>query len=238
MLTDNRAGQMRLTLLYVLVIAVLAALLRLAPRWFDLGPGVWNLMPVGALALFAGSRLRTRWAWLVPLAVMFVSDLLLIYPLAKMDPPMSAFSLFRTPIIYGSFALYVALGRLVRQSELSPPVVGGAALLASVQFFLLTNAASWVVDVRSAQPLYTPDLQGLGTCLLMGVPFYKSTLLADLVYSGLIFGGHAALTWALGRSDVPAVLRPHATRRPALAGSGSRQGQSDHVARGRDEVSR
>src|SRR5262249_21314800 len=69
MLTDNRAGQTRLTLLYVLVIAVLAALLRLAPRWFDLGPGVWNLMPVGALALFAGSRLRTRSAWLVPLAV-------------------------------------------------------------------------------------------------------------------------------------------------------------------------
>jgi hypothetical protein len=206
MLTDNRAGQARLTLVYVLVIAVLAALLRLVPRWFDLGPGVWNLMPVGALALFAGSRLRTRWAWLVPLAVMFVSDLLLIYPLARLDPPQSAFSLIETPVVYGSFALYVALGRLVRQNELSPPVIGGAALLASVQFFVLTNCASWVVLSRSAQPYYTPDLQGLITCLVAAVPFHKNMLIADLVYPALIFGGYEALKWSLGRNKAPAVV--------------------------------
>ena len=212
MLTENRSGQTGLTLVYVLVIAVLAALLRLAPRWFDLEPGVWNLMPVGALALFAGSRLRTRSAWLVPLAVMFVSDLLLIYPLAKLDPPSSAFSLIRTPIIYASFALYVGLGRLVRQNELSPWKVGGAALLGSVQFFLLTNFATWRVSITSPPPppelmeyYYTPDLAGLVTCYVKAIPFYKNTLASDLICSALVFGGHALLTWALARGKAPAV---------------------------------
>jgi hypothetical protein len=206
MLTDNRSGQARLTLVYVLALGVLTALLRIAPRWLDLDLGVWNLMPVGALALFAGSRLRSRWAWLAPLAVMFVADLLLLYPLAKMG--LSSFSLIRTPIIYLSFVLYFALGRLVRQDELSPPVIGGAALLGSGQFFILTNLATWVVSITSPPPppeyamfAYTPDLAGLGKCFLMGVPFYQSTLTADLLFSGLIFGGHALLTWALERGS-------------------------------------
>lgn len=233
MLTDHRAGDLRLTLVYVAALGTLAALLRLAPYWLDLGPGFWNLMPVGALALFAGSRLRSPVAWLVPFAVMFVADLLLIYPLSKFDPPMSSFSLFRTPIIYLSFVLYVALGRLIRQGELSPPVIGGAALLASVQFFVLTNFASWVVDVRSAQPMYTPDGQGLGSCFLLGIPFYKNTLVSDLVCAALIFGGHALLTWALGHEKAPAVLAaPAVAWRRVGAWAGSK-----HVAR-RDEVSR
>jgi hypothetical protein len=200
MLTDNRASLSRLALVYVLALGVLTALLRIAPRYLDLGPGVWNLMPVGALALFAGSRLRSHWAWLLPLAVMFVADLLLLYPLAKMG--LSSFSLLRTPIIYLSFVLYVALGRLVRPDDLSAPVIGGAGLLGSVQFFVLTNLATWVVSITSPPPppelmefYYTPDLAGLGKCFLMAVPFYKNTLASDLVCSALIFGGYALLTW-------------------------------------------
>src|SRR5262245_40816585 len=117
--------------------ALLAVLCRQAPYYPPFtGQWVWHLMPVGALALFAGSRLRSRWAYLVPVAAMLLSDLLLIAPLAKLD--MSAFS-WETPLIYGSFLLSVLIGRCVRRDETSPGVVGGAALLGSLQFFLLTN---------------------------------------------------------------------------------------------------
>jgi hypothetical protein len=212
MLTDHRSGATRLTLVYVIALGVLAALMRVAPRYLDLGPFVWNFMPIGALALFAGSRLRTRWAWLVPLALMLVADLLLIYPLAKLNPPQSPFSLIETPIIYGSFVLYVAVGRMIRRDELSPPVIGGAALLGSVQFFVLTNFATWVRVINSP-PLppeyaafqYTPDLAGLGKCFLMGVPFFKNTLASDLACSALVFGAYALLTWVLARGKSPAV---------------------------------
>jgi hypothetical protein len=204
MLTDNRASLSRLTLVYVVAVAALAVLLRVAPRWLGWQNELWNFTPVGALALFAGSRLRSRWAWLTPLAVMFVADLLLIYPLSRLDPPCPSFSPIATPLIYLSFALYVALGRLVRPNDLSPPVIGGAALLASVQFFVLTNFAAWLVSITSPPPdppfpglPYSADLSGLVQCFLMGLAFHREhpTMVADLLFSGLVFGGHALLTW-------------------------------------------
>jgi hypothetical protein len=227
--TNQRAGEWRLTLVTILVLAGIAALLRAAPYYLQLSAEaafIWNLMPVGALCLFAGSRLRSRHAWLVPLVVMIASDLLIAYPLWKMGYP--AFSLIRTPIIYLSYLVYVAIGRMIRQGELSPVVIGGAALLASVQFFVLTNFASWLVDIRSANSQYTPTLDGLATCFLAGIPFYKNTLVADLLYSALIFGAHTVLVRALSRE--PAV---------ALATAGAKTVRSDRqsITR-RDEVRR
>jgi hypothetical protein len=188
--TDRRAAVDRLTLVYILGLGVLAALYRLVP-YYLLHPDrafVWNLVPVGALALFAGSRLRSGWAWLVPLGVMLVSDLLLWYPLYQRG--MSPFSWLGTPIIYASFAVYVLVGRMIRQGELSPMVIGGAALLASVQFFLLTNFAVWLRN-----PAFPATPGGLLECYALGVPFYRNTLTGDLLFSALFFGLHAALGW-------------------------------------------
>src|SRR5262249_28751082 len=88
-----------MTWAFALGLGVLAVLARIAPYyWFKQEQdSLWNLMPIGAMALFAGSRLRTPFAVVLPLLVMFVSDLLLIQPLAAMG--MSAFSWGR-PIIY------------------------------------------------------------------------------------------------------------------------------------------
>jgi hypothetical protein len=185
-----------LTLVYVLVVAVIAVVARQLP--YLLGPDrhfLWHLMPVGALALFAGSRLRSPLAWLVPLAVMLASDLLLWYPLAQKG--LSPFSWVGTPVVYGSYALYVLLGRLIRQGELSPAVIGGAALLGSVLFFLLTNFICW-----PGSSLYPQTFEGLLQCFAAGVPFYRNTLAGDLFYSGVIFGLHTALVWGLGHRKV------------------------------------
>ena len=194
--TDHRAGADRLPLVYILMLGVLAVLARLAP-YYLLGPDrhtLWNLVPVGALALFAGSRLRWAGAWLVPLAVLFVSDLLIWYPLAQMN--LSAFSL-GTPIIYASFTVYVLVGRMIREGELSPLVIGGAALLASAQFFLITNFAVWL-----GGSLYPKTLAGLGACYLAGVPYYRNTLAGDLGYSALFFGLYAVLVQVRARLKV------------------------------------
>jgi hypothetical protein len=177
----------RLTLFYVLALCAIAVLYRLVP-YYLLPPGsylLWNMAPVGGLALFAGSRLRQRSAILAPVAVMLISDLLLIGPLATNQ--MTPFSWIGTPLIYGSFAAYALIGRLIRQGELSPMVIGGAALLASLQFFLLTNFAVWLGT------LYPHTLAGLMECYLAGAPFYQRTLAGDLFFSGLIFAGHAVL---------------------------------------------
>jgi hypothetical protein len=199
MRTDNRWSEQRLTLCYILIVGAVVALYRLMP--YLLGPDMpfgWNLVPIGALALFIGSRLRTRYAWLLPLGVMLVSDLMIAVPLALKG--YSAFSLVETPIIYASYAIYVALGRMIRQNELSPAVLGGAALLAGAQFFLLTNFAVWL---RGG--LYPMTLEGLGACYLAGLPYYRNTIAGDLIFSVLIFGAHAGLLWLLDRQPGPAL---------------------------------
>jgi hypothetical protein len=191
MQTDQQTTNRTLTLYYVLVVAVVTALYRLAPYYLLNDPTkvhlVWNLSAVGALSLFAGSRLRQRWAFLVPLGTMIVSDLLLIAPMNTLTPPRSPFT-WGTPIIYASFLVYVFAGRMVKQDEMSGMVIGGAALLASVQFFLITNFAVWPNST-----LYPQTFGGLLECYVAAVPFYRGTLLGDLVFSGLIFGVHAVL---------------------------------------------
>jgi hypothetical protein len=65
-----------------------------------------------------------------------------------------------------------------------------SALLASIIFFLITNlGALW-----SPTPLYTKDLPGLLTSYTAGLPFFKTTLLSNLLFTGVIFGSMYLLT--------------------------------------------
>ena len=171
---------------WVLAFAALAVVMRLIPRlpsMSDEARAFWNLMPVGALALFAGVRLRSVGAWLVPLATMLVADLLLMGLLAKDNQP-TFYSL--TPVVYGSFLLYVLIGRSLRPSA-APWWVGVAALVGSLQFFLVTNFAFWARGT-----MYPLTAEGLWACYAAALPFFKNTLAGDLIFTAVFFGLHTA----------------------------------------------
>jgi hypothetical protein len=155
--------------------AVFAAVFRL----FRLLP---NFSPVGALGLYGGARLPLWQALTLPLAVMVVSDVILHYTAYQ------AFSMFNF-WVYGSMLVNVLLGRLMLRRTESPWKIGGVAVLASVQFFLVTNFSCWI-----GSPLYPQDIAGLTACYIEGVPFFQNTLLGDLLFSGVLFGLHAALS--------------------------------------------
>jgi hypothetical protein len=184
MQADNSQRDNRLLWYGVAALAAATVFYRVAPYALGLGTQarfVWNLVPVGALALFAGARLRSRWAYAVPLGVMLASDLLLLPYLGA-----RTFSWVGTPLIYGSFVLYVFLGqRLIGRDETSPMVIGGASLLASVQFFLLSNLAVWL-----GGGTYPRTLAGLAQCYWMAIPFYRNTLAGDLLFTQLFFAVH------------------------------------------------
>lgn len=185
MQTEPRSNEFRLTLTYTLTLAVLVAAYKVAPRYLTESTVGWNLVPMGALALFIGSRLRSPYAYLVPLVAMLAADLLIIPAMAALGYPSMDVS---TPFTYLGIALYVGLGRLIPERELSPLRIGGTALLGSVVFFLVSNFGSWV-----ASAAYPRTLDGLALCYEMGVPFYRNTLLSDLVFPAVFFGLHAAL---------------------------------------------
>jgi hypothetical protein len=184
-----------LAVLFVALGMALTVALRVVVRLQLMPPEAglfWNLMPVGALGLFAGARLRSWAAWVVPVAAMLVADLCLIVPLHRAG--YDSFSA-GTLVVYGSFLLYVLFGRLARFVG-GPGAIAAGAVLGSLQFFLLTNFGSWL---GAEAPPYPHTFAGLLQCYAAGVPFLKNTVFGDLFYTGLFFGAYHAAVWARGR---------------------------------------
>jgi hypothetical protein len=184
---STRHEQANFALAFAIAAAAVTVLARLAPYWFDLdrsGQFLWQLMPVGALGLFAGARLRWPWVLAITLLTMLTADLLLIGPLAARG--LSAFS-GQTPVIYACFAAYAVLGLLARQRGW-PWSLLPACLAGSVQFFAVTNFFVWLGDHGTTYP---QTLAGLGECYTAALPFFRNSVAGDLLYSGLFFGLYA-----------------------------------------------
>jgi hypothetical protein len=98
------------------------------------------------------------------------------------------------PFVYGGFLVNVLLGRWLMGTE-NPVAVGGAALVGSVQFFLVSNLGVWLTSVAMpASPhSYEASWTGLWTCYVMAVPFYRGTLAGDLLFAAALFGAYALL---------------------------------------------
>jgi hypothetical protein len=172
--------------LTLVAIVLAAAALRLLPHW----P---NFTPIGAIALFGGAHFaQRRLAFAVPLAAMALSDLVLGWH-------------GLLPVIYLAFTAIVGLGLLLRR-HLTVLTVGGAALGASVLFFVVSNFGVWALG--SLYPL-TPA--GLLTAYTAAIPFFTYTVAGDAFYTALLFGG-----FALAQRALP-VLREPATPLPAAS---------------------
>ena len=132
-----------------------------------------NFSPIAAMALFGGAAFADkRAAFLMPLAGLFLSDLVLgFHPI--------------TPVVYGSFALIVCLGFWVRRRR-SVWRIAGAAVMSAILFFVITNFGVWAMG-----HLYPQMPAGLVDCYVAAIPFFRNTLLSNLLYSALLFGGLA-----------------------------------------------
>ncbi len=158
-----------------LSLTTVGAILRLLPH-----PP--NFAPVGATSLFAGARLPVWQAYLVPLALMAITDPILagFYHV----PVYSRYQLFA----YASFVIGVWMGRRLRGTE-SIPRIAAFSLLNSMQFFVLTNFGSWLWF-----HLYPRTMAGLADCYVAAIPFFGRTVASDLIYTGVLFGLHAWLS--------------------------------------------
>ncbi len=156
--------------LFLAGIILAAALSRLIPH-----PP--NFSPVAALALFGGAAIADkRPAFVLPLAAMFLSDLILGFsPL--------------TPVIYGCLALIVCLGFWVKRSQ-SPGRIGLAAVAGAILFFGVTNFGVWAMG-----SYYPKTGAGLAECFTAAIPFFWNTLTSDLFYAAILFGALRAAEW-------------------------------------------
>jgi hypothetical protein len=164
------------SLLLVIGLILVAALSRLLPH-----PS--NFVPVGAMALFGAAALPKRWlAVIVPVLAFYLSDLVLNNTLyaAYFEGFYWGISLWTI----GAIILMVLLGMgLLRNLKFSWLRVGGAAMGATMVFFLVTNFGVWAGGM-----LYPKTGAGLLAAYAAGLPFLINSLLANLVFSGLLFG--------------------------------------------------
>jgi hypothetical protein len=165
--------------IYIIIgFIVFAALARLLPH-------AYNFTPIGAIALFGAAYFTSKkWAFLVPISALFISDLILnnfIYS-AYHD----GFALFTSGFlyIYGGFALIVVLGLFLFDKVTMPRVLGGA-IGGSVIFFIVSNFGVWI-----SSPMYPLTWEGIVMCYTAAIPFFHNTLGGTVIYSAVLFGGY------------------------------------------------
>lgn len=158
-----------------LVRGVLVVLLIVFAITGRLMPHPDNVAPIAAVALLGGALLPRRWALTLPVAAMVVSDLFI---------GLHSLILFT----WGSFAL-IALGSHLWLKRIRPAGVVVASLAASTFFYVVTNFAVWAFG-----DMYAHSWAGLMQCYVNALPFFRNTLVGDLVFTVTLFGAYA-LAW-------------------------------------------
>jgi uncharacterized protein DUF6580 len=162
---------------------LLAAVTRLIPPltagWLPL----WNFTAVGAACLFGGAYFRRTWqALLVPLVALLISDLILAATVYGFH------SLSQIAGNYVLFAVLALLGTTLR-GRVSFLRVTSTSLAASLLFFLASNFSVWVLT-----DMYPHTWDGLLACYVAAIPYAQNTVLGDLFYCGVLFGGFELLS--------------------------------------------
>lgn len=154
-------------------IAVAMILIAIAVA-YRLFPHPANFTAITAVALFAGTILPRRYALAVPLIAIVVSDVFI-----------GLHSLFLV-----TWATLVVVTWLSHQylRNISSLRVMSASVGASALFFLTSNFAVWVEG-----RLYDHTWSGFVTCFYNALPFFRSSLLGDLLFSGILFGSYALI---------------------------------------------
>ena len=170
----NKKLTLRFSVITILIL--LAAISRLLPH-----PP--NFAPIGGMALFGAAYYTRRvWAYFVPIAAMWLSDLILNN--VGYAQYFDGFVWFNPTwmFTFGSFALIVLLGTFTLK-KVGVPQLLFSALGASIIFFLVSNFGVWLTS-----GMYPKSWGGLIACYAAGIPFFQNTVFGDLVYSAVLFG--------------------------------------------------
>ncbi len=138
-------------------------------------PHPWNITPIGAFGLFAGTKMPLRQAWLVPIMALLVGDLISGF-----------YSLTVMAGVYLGFLVAPLIGRFLIRDDENPLQILGAVGVNALVFFLVSNFAVW------AAGYYPPTFEGLIACYIAGLPYMGISALGDGFYCTLLFGGQAA----------------------------------------------
>lgn len=153
----------------IISIIILAAASRLAKH-------PYNFTPIIAMSVFTGVYLRTKWAVILPLLAMIVSDFFIgFYDWQVMAS------------VYVGIAAAFFIGKgLSRMKKWQTAVFG--ALFSSIIFFIITNFSVWAFF-----DWYPHTWAGLLNCFTLALPFFRNSIAGDLLYTAGFFAGYEAV---------------------------------------------
>lgn len=134
-------------------------------------PHAWNFTPMSAIAIFATTYLGLRYSYIILFVIMLSSDLFL------------GFYQWQIMIaVYASFAIAGILGIILKNNKTIKFIIL-CTLSSSLIFFIITNWAVWQFGT-----MYQHTVSGLFQSYLMAIPFFKNSLIGDIVFSLFLFG--------------------------------------------------
>jgi hypothetical protein len=150
-----------------------------------------NFTPITAMALFAGATLPDkRLALLMPILAMILSDIALEF--------FTGWGFHSGMwVVYGTIMLLTLLGMNIQRKSLLS--IGGWTGIASVVFFVVTNFAVWATS-----GMYPLSIEGFTLCYIAAIPFFQNSIMGDIMYTMLLFGGLAIVEYTMPKLQTPA----------------------------------
>ena len=177
----NKLTNNKLQLLFSALIIVLIAGSRLIPH-------TENFVPVFAMILFAAVHFQNKFqAIAISVGALWISDLYInnwgIY-----SEYHNEFILFSSPFNYLAYILIALLSVRLFKNTITIQKVLGSSIGVGIVFFIISNFGVWISGT-----LYPMTFDGLITCFIAAIPFFRSTLTSNILFSFILFGGYYAL---------------------------------------------
>jgi hypothetical protein len=132
-------------------------------------PHAPNFTPLGAMALLSGAFVKDiRVSLLIPLIAMLLSDAIIGFHSSMI-------------FVYGAVALIV-IGSHYWLKRVSLVSITLAAFISAVAFFLITNFGAWLTH-----DMYIHNISGLTQAYIAGIPFFKNTLISNVLFTAVGF---------------------------------------------------
>lgn len=158
---------------FIIGLILIAALSRLLPH-----PS--NFAPLGGMALFGGYYFSKKWhSFAVTAGSWWLTDLVLNNVVYKQWFPI--FTWVSPSFITVAISLLVIIlisKALIKKISFNAIIL--ASVLSSIAFFVITNFGTFLER-------YPQNIAGLTAAYTAAIPFFKNTLMGDLLYSGILF---------------------------------------------------
>lgn len=174
-------------LISLLLMILVSALYRIMPN------RPMGFAPQMAIGLFSGALFvkDKKWAFILPLVSMFLSDLL--YQVLYNYGVTAIYGFYGGQWInYLLFACMAFFGFLIKKNKISNMVI--AALSAPTAYFLVSNFLVWMAGDLGYGLNRPKTFNGLLLCYNDAMPFYTNSMIATVIFSAVLFGTYYLAT--------------------------------------------